>query len=61
MELKELYAVKGELQTAIEISQTKLRQVNDQLFKALSEVKNSGVAKDKDSKANPKNVKPKGN
>ena len=36
MELKELYASKGELQTTIEITQAKLRQVNEQLIKHLS-------------------------
>jgi len=59
-ELKELYALKGEYQTQIEIYQAKLRNINDGLIKALSpqpQPGGNGKAADKNNKTAPAVVK----
>lgn len=37
MDINELYKLKGELTTTIEISQTRLRMVNDEIVKVLTQ------------------------
>ena len=49
MELKELYAKKGELTTQIEIFQAKLQQINQEIIKLLNGGEKDGRNKDNNS------------
>ena len=62
MTLKELYALKGEYQTAIEINQAKLKNINEQLIRSLSNPNNGeDKPENKDNKATAEVVKPESN
>lgn len=47
MELSELYRLKGELTTTIEVSQAKLREINQQIVNALNSEPKAKEKKDK--------------
>ena len=53
-QLKELYALKGELRTQIEIAQARLQPVDQEIVKILNQAASNGKAVD-DSKKDSKN------